>query len=252
MKLYVAGPYRGKTPEIEAQNVALARGVAKLLWTMGYSVLCPHLNTHEFDKPSTESSPSKFGIIDYSVRALTWEEIMRGDIELLDACDGIVMLPAWQSSQGATMEYEHAKKNGIRIFFWPDIPAYADLAIIPFPRIPEKDEEDVLDEAKRITSTDRQGDYGHPLDDFYGSSVLMTGAFWRKLKPGEAFYPWDMPLVHQCTKISRESHTHKRDTPVDGAGYWRTLQMVYDEIKRRGLTVKHFLLGGNPNEPLRQ
>ncbi len=38
----------------------------------------------------------------------TWDEIMRIDLQLLDLCDAIVMLPGWRKSLGAQREYGYA------------------------------------------------------------------------------------------------------------------------------------------------
>ena len=42
----------------------------------------------------------------------TWEQFMRADLGLLEACDAIYMLPGWQKSRGARLEHEHAQMLG--------------------------------------------------------------------------------------------------------------------------------------------
>ncbi len=72
--VYIAGPYSngGSTRE---ENVALARKVAREYWCKGYAVICPHLNTHDFDDE------------------ISYEDILAGDLEIVRRCDIIVMLP---------------------------------------------------------------------------------------------------------------------------------------------------------------
>lgn len=47
----------------------------------------------------------------------TWHDCMRDDIKALCDCDGIVMLPGWQNSQGAHLELHIAHRLRIRIMF---------------------------------------------------------------------------------------------------------------------------------------
>lgn len=49
-----------------------------------------------------------------------YKEYLRVDIRALMDCDVIVMLPGWQNSDGATFEYEVAKRLGIGVFLFED------------------------------------------------------------------------------------------------------------------------------------
>lgn len=106
MVLYVAGPYRAPTPEGIAANIQAAREVAIKLWAAGHFALCPHLNTANFELDS----------------GLSDEMYLDGDLKILARCDGIVMLPTWTSSTGATGEHEYALAQGIPVYYWPDMP----------------------------------------------------------------------------------------------------------------------------------
>lgn len=44
----------------------------------------------------------------------SWKEYMQHDIKLLVDCDGILMLPDWKESKGATLEKTIAESLGIR------------------------------------------------------------------------------------------------------------------------------------------
>jgi hypothetical protein len=80
-------------------------------------------------------------------------------------------------------------------------------------------EEDILEEALRITSVDRQAQYGPPDQDF-----ARTAKMWSALK-GVEFEARDVAMFMICLKLSRETHQRKRDNAVDGAGYFRCLHI---------------------------
>lgn len=81
------------------------------------------------------------------------------------------------------------------------------------------EQEDVLQEALRITSGDRQNQYGPPNEDF-----ARTAKMWTALK-GVEFEARDVALFLICLKLSRETHQRKRDNAVDIAGYARCLHL---------------------------
>lgn len=90
MKLYIAGPIRGKDPEqvIEAFNTAEVK-----LVKCGYKLFNP-LTPHAHFLGRTEE--------------LTIEElkqIFREDIQGLLTCDGVALLKGWVMSDGASGEY---------------------------------------------------------------------------------------------------------------------------------------------------
>jgi hypothetical protein len=97
--VYIAGPYShgGGTRE---ENVAIARKVALEYWKRGYAVICPHLNTHDFDPD------------------LSYDEILEGDLEMVKRCDKIVMLPDWINSKGARREHDEARKWCLEIEYY--------------------------------------------------------------------------------------------------------------------------------------
>jgi hypothetical protein len=104
MKLvYVSGPYSG---EDIAANIAVARKVAIELWERGHAALCPHLNTAHFE-------------VDCKV---SYDQYIQGDLLMLYACQGVVMLPAWVGSNGARLEREYALKIKRPIWYYPDLP----------------------------------------------------------------------------------------------------------------------------------
>ena len=109
MLLYVAGAYSSPSEEDRRANVKLAGRVAGELWDMEHAVICPHANTNEWDVTITNSHR-------------TYDNVLKGDLMMVARCDGIVMLPNWNTSKGARMEHAYAAELGIPIWYYPDIP----------------------------------------------------------------------------------------------------------------------------------
>ncbi len=91
--------------------------------------------------------------------------------------------------------------------------------------------ENILEEANRLTSQDRNKDYGHPLDNFQQTVDLINIALKKKLK--EPLVPEDFGLIMILAKVSRETNRRTRDNKTDIAGYARTNEMIEDERDRR-------------------
>lgn len=88
--VFIAGPFRARTPwEIE-QNVRLAETVALEVWRKGYACICPHANTRFFQ----DAAPDEL-----------W---LRGMIEIMSRCDIVLMVGDWTNSEGAKAEREKA------------------------------------------------------------------------------------------------------------------------------------------------
>jgi hypothetical protein len=51
------------------------------------------------------------------VEGAEWEDYMAVDIEYLETCDTILMLPCWTTSQGARLEHAIAKRKGLNIIY---------------------------------------------------------------------------------------------------------------------------------------
>ncbi len=83
--------------------------------------------------------------------------------------------------------------------------------------------EGVLEEAIRITSGDRQRDYGHPKENFQCIAILWNAyqevkKVLGKSQPDE---PVDCVNKMLLMKMARNLRTPKRDNWTDGAGYNR-------------------------------
>lgn len=73
--------------------------------------------------------------------------------------------------------------------------------------------QEVLDEAARIVSSDRNGDYGEPEDNLGRIAALWSVLFEQPVSARQV--AWAMCLL----KVAREIHTTHVDNPVDVAGY---------------------------------
>jgi len=99
--VYVAGPYRGADAWEVERNIRRAEAVSLELWRMGAAPVCPHTSTRFFEG------------------ALPDETFLRGDLVLLERCDGVVLVKGWESSEGTVAEIRHANKIGKPVFKWP-------------------------------------------------------------------------------------------------------------------------------------
>jgi hypothetical protein len=98
--IYCAGPYRstqGWNGVLE--NILAARKVARELWKMGWTVLCPHANSILMDGPDIPD-----------------RTFLDGDLELLHKCDAVFALPGWENSIGAREEVLIAHEHGLPVW----------------------------------------------------------------------------------------------------------------------------------------
>lgn len=101
---YISGPMTG----IEEYNFPAFAKVADYLRERGLEVVSAHEVEH-----NDNGVPG----------SLTWDEYLRGDlIEMLKKCNGIILLPGWESSKGAMVEFQLAQLLSFKIkTFDPDI-----------------------------------------------------------------------------------------------------------------------------------
>ena len=97
--VYIAGPYRASTAWQVLGNIRAAQEVALAVWKMGAVALCPHSNTGLFDGECPDD---------------VW---LLGDQELLRRSDAVLMMGAWQRSQGSMAERQLAEDLGLPIFY---------------------------------------------------------------------------------------------------------------------------------------
>jgi hypothetical protein len=94
MKVYLSGKITG-LPESRAR--AQFRKAQLKMLQIGFEVVNPLTIEHNHDK--------------------TWESYMRTDIAAMMQCDAIYMLPGWDISRGAKLEYNLAKELNFHFIF---------------------------------------------------------------------------------------------------------------------------------------
>ena len=99
--IYVAGRYRAKTTNEQAENILHAQRVALRLWELGWSVFTPHLNTANFNWYSH----------------LPDEVWLKGGLKFLVLCQAIIMLKGFEESVGAKRELEVALELGLTVYY---------------------------------------------------------------------------------------------------------------------------------------
>ena len=78
---------------------------------------------------------------------------------------------------------------------------------------------DVLDEAKQAVCTDRNAEYGEPIDNL-GRWAGACNALGYRAPGGRDLKPHDLAVIMALGKLSRSVQTpDKQDTWVDLAGY---------------------------------
>ena len=107
MKLiYVAGPYRGRSPSDILANIRRAEATAMSVWRTGNAALCPHLNSAFFDGITSDA------------------DFIAGTLMMLEKCDGLVLVDGWERSEGTKGEIEFANALAIPVF--PNVEALYD------------------------------------------------------------------------------------------------------------------------------
>lgn len=184
--------------------------------------------------------------------SLPWTTYMEHDYKAIMDSSAVMCLEGWEGSLGAVLEVLFALSIGKNVF---KLTGYGserlfsnsdnarqmveDLLQKIEPKNESKDEMSILEEAQSLVHGNRGDAYGHPLDDFSKSALIMNAVLYDKLKPGCEIVAEDVPLIMQGVKISRETNKPKRDNRVDGAGYWETLDMVVEERSRRKSIAAH-------------
>lgn len=92
--------------------------------------------------------------------------------------------------------------------------------------------ENVLEEANRLTSRDRNQSYGHPREDFTRTAALWSAVLGCRVTPEQ------VALCMIQVKVSRLCHAPKRDSVVDIAGYARTLEMLGEPVEMAPTTAE--------------
>lgn len=155
-----------------------------------------------------------------------WHDTLRRDLKDLVECHAIALLPGWESSRGATLEYNVAQRVGLKV--------YDAITMQALPGQMEPGRESVCYEAMGLVFGSRRWAYGHPLDNFNLIADLWEPVLRRMVKDGRTRPTHtEVGLLFVLTKIAREMNSPKRDNIVDIAGYAEAAWQAQVEEKRR-------------------
>jgi hypothetical protein len=174
--VYISGPMRG----LPNFNYGLFNDTAEALRQAGLVVLNP---AETFDGDQTRALP----------------EYMRADIGMLLRAAMIYLLPGWQDSEGARLEYLIAKMLGLEIIYHKDA---------------DQTEPAEMTAARIVRNGERQAVYGHPAADFKRTAAEWSATF------GKIVHPLDVAIGMTQLKLSRLIGTPgHRDSIIDAIGY---------------------------------
>lgn len=101
--IYIAGPYRGRSPQKTNHNIKNAARVAAVLRKAGYVCVVPHLESL------------------YEEKILTEDQWIQHGLSLLKRCDCVVTTCIdISSSKGSMLEVSKAEEWGILVFYGVD------------------------------------------------------------------------------------------------------------------------------------
>ena len=146
-------------------------------------------------------------------------EYMRTDVQQVSASDFIVLLPGWESSEGAKVEVTVARACGLEFLLaTKEDGAWIFRSIQTPAPTPASPRGDILDEAKALITGDRNNAYGPPTQDF-SRTAGMASAFGFQVN-GEPLKGHHVAIFMILLKMSRLAWTpRKRDSWVDTGGY---------------------------------
>ena len=208
MLIYIAGPYRGKVKE----NIAHARKVAIQLWEMGHTVICPHLNTANFDKDCNVSE----------------EIIIQRDLNILIRCDALMMLIGWEESEGAVIEWAHAKEADIYIYYedgrFPELhptEVKCPKQVMAFKKFTTK---------MYLLHLEKNADYS-PANILGTGTIGIVTRLWDKIARLMNLAGFDITVTKsEFNKPKQPKCESIRDTILDAANY-AAIAELYDQNK---------------------
>jgi hypothetical protein len=202
---YLSGPMRGKPdynyPVFNAVQKALFDSLAEVEGC-SFEILNPASN---FDGDSTRSV--------YEYMQVDFEQVLKADV--------IVLLPGWESSEGATREVQIATWTGKRFMTADPIGsgrygwAFTEADMANRDNSPR---EAALTEATQLITGDRNNQYGPPTQDFQRTADMANGFGFQV--NGSPLQGHHVAVFQILLKMSRLAWTPaKRDSWVDTAGY---------------------------------
>jgi nucleoside 2-deoxyribosyltransferase len=153
-----------------------------------------------------------------------WSTFLARDVKVVAGADvqAVVVLDGWENSQGSALETQVAQRLGKPVFELATGQQVKHLSDVR-----PASQENIAEEAVRLVQPggDRHEQYGHPLDDFTRSALLMTAILGTEVRADQ------VPLLMMAVKISRICQTPtKRDSWVDIVGYALTGEMALAKL----------------------
>jgi hypothetical protein len=113
-RIYIAGPYRADTPHQIIEHIETARDAMAALLRAGHMPFCPHSMTARFERDYQD-----IGEDCYLQLGIVW----------LRQCQGVLVLPGWEQSEGTLAEVAEAHRLGMPLWYSvEDVPSVASLA----------------------------------------------------------------------------------------------------------------------------
>lgn len=207
MKVYVAGPMRGRPffnfPAFDAARDGLI--------AQGHEVVSPaDLDRQIGFDPYTldpdwdwNTLPAHFNLADAIAR----------DLAAIQAVDAYWALPGWENSLGASAEIGVLRWRGCK---WLN-----------------ETTETILQEAARIVHGARRDFYGHPIDNHGCTAELWAAWLNRRFGHRLPLEAEDVCHLLILQKESREAHQKKRDNIVDICGYAANVELCQEARSSR-------------------
>ena len=178
--------------------------------------------------PENLTVPPDYDWTDLDVCGFSLADAVRRDVKALSSSNAIYLLEGWENSAGAKGEKGVAEWLGLEVLYQKKEPVLDLLQ-----------DEDILEEAYRITGGERNQNYGPPDQDF-----RRTVAMWNELfspfigsdeyGPKLKLPPRMVASAMIALKLSRECHRPKRDNTVGMAGYARCLSICQEAEEKEG------------------
>jgi hypothetical protein len=192
-KIYIAGPMTG-LPEY---NYPKFYEIESLLREIGYSFI---FNPAEIANGETGRHYSYY---------------IRESLKMISKADAVVFLNDWENSKGANLEFHAAKLMGLKC--WNE-----NLDVLELKK--DEHEKSICEIADHLVSFDRQSLYGHPYDNF-----TDIGRVWGMQLGLPDISPETVGLMMVGVKLSREKFQPKRDNLIDGAGFFKCVDMIHQK-----------------------
>lgn len=115
MRVYLAGPMSG-LPELNADGFRKAARYAK---DQGWTVYNPH-DTKPSHPGEACVTQAVTDLITHRGLSHTYTCWLAASMAEIPRCDALLMLPGWERSRGALIEWDHAVKRGMVIYYLPE------------------------------------------------------------------------------------------------------------------------------------